>query len=42
MNLVVAVWSTARNLVFCSMLGYALAKLDFAGRNKVFGLVLAP
>ncbi|MFE2595245.1 carbohydrate ABC transporter permease [Streptomyces sp. NPDC059396] len=37
---VVAVLVTVSNLVFCSMLGYALAKLRFAGRNKVFALVL--
>ncbi len=29
------------NLLFCSMTGYALAKLRFAGRNLVFLLVLA-
>ncbi|MEU2784188.1 carbohydrate ABC transporter permease [Streptomyces sp. NPDC007110] len=40
-SLIVAVLVTACNLVFCSMLGYALAKLDFTGRSKVFGLVLA-
>ena len=28
------------NVVFCSMLGYALAKLDFPGKRMVFGLVL--
>ena len=28
------------NLVFCSMLGYALAKLDFRGKRVVFALVL--
>jgi multiple sugar transport system permease protein len=38
---VVAVAITAGNLVFCSMIGYALAKLDFAGRNKLFLLVMA-
>jgi multiple sugar transport system permease protein len=32
---------TLANLLFCSMAGYALAKLEFAGRSKVFGLVLA-
>ncbi|MFC7329067.1 carbohydrate ABC transporter permease [Marinactinospora rubrisoli] len=36
----VAALVTAGNLVFCSMLGYALAKLDFAGRGKIFALVL--
>lgn len=40
-SLIVAVLVTAGNLLFCSMLGYALAKLDFSGRSKVFGLVLA-
>ncbi|MCI3221965.1 carbohydrate ABC transporter permease [Streptomyces sp. NP-1717] len=39
-SLTVAVLVTASNLVFCSMLGYALAKLRFGGRNKVFALVL--
>jgi multiple sugar transport system permease protein len=38
---VVAVAITAGNLVFCSMIGYALAKLDFAGRNQLFLLVMA-
>ncbi|SEB68164.1 carbohydrate ABC transporter permease [Streptomyces sp. PAN_FS17] len=40
-SLIVAVLVTVSNLLFCSMLGYALAKLDFSGRSKVFGLVLA-
>ncbi|MHC3467817.1 carbohydrate ABC transporter permease [Streptomyces sp. 7R007] len=40
-SLIVAVLVTVCNLLFCSMLGYALAKLDFAGRSKVFGVVLA-
>ncbi|MEU3054635.1 carbohydrate ABC transporter permease [Streptomyces griseus] len=39
-SVIVAVLVTVSNLVFCSMLGYALAKLRFAGRNKIFGLVL--
>ncbi|MFD5186626.1 carbohydrate ABC transporter permease [Streptomyces sp. NPDC058357] len=39
-SVIVAVLVTVSNLVFCSMLGYALAKLNFAGRNKIFGLVL--
>jgi multiple sugar transport system permease protein len=38
---IVAIAVTAGNLVFCSMVGYALAKLRFAGRDKVFVLVLA-
>ena len=37
----VAVAVTVANLVVCAMLGYALAKLDFTGRTKVFGVVLA-
>jgi multiple sugar transport system permease protein len=36
----VAVAVTAGNLVFCSMVGYALAKLDFAGKRLLFLLVL--
>ena len=36
----VAASVTAGNLVFCSMVGYALAKLDFAGKRLLFGLVL--
>ncbi|MBL0778151.1 carbohydrate ABC transporter permease [Streptomyces albidoflavus] len=39
-SVIVAVLVTVSNLVFCSMLGYALAKLRFAGRSKVFGVVL--
>jgi multiple sugar transport system permease protein len=38
---VVATTITVANLIFCSMIGYALAKLDFAGRNKLFLLVMA-
>jgi multiple sugar transport system permease protein len=37
---VVAGLVTLANLLFCSMLGYALAKLRFAGRRALFGLVL--
>jgi multiple sugar transport system permease protein len=36
----VALAVTAGNLVFCSMVGYALAKLDFAGKRLLFALVL--
>jgi multiple sugar transport system permease protein len=36
----VALVVTAGNLVFCSMLGYVLAKFDFAGRKLLFRLVL--
>jgi multiple sugar transport system permease protein len=39
-SLLVAVAVTAGNLVFCSMVGYALAKLDFAGKRLLFALVL--
>ena len=38
---VVALVVTAGNLLFCSMIGYALAKLRFRGRNALFVLVLA-
>jgi len=38
---IIAVTVTLANLLFCSMAGYALAKLEFAGKRKVFGLVLA-
>lgn len=37
---VVALAITLGNLVFCSMLGYALAKLDFPGKRIIFVLVL--
>jgi multiple sugar transport system permease protein len=37
----VATAVTVGNLVFCSMLGYALAKLRFPGRRPLFLLVLA-
>ncbi|KQQ20738.1 sugar ABC transporter permease [Rathayibacter sp. Leaf299] len=36
----VAVVVTLGNIVFASMVGYALAKLTFRGRDLVFGLVL--
>ncbi|WP_327668578.1 MULTISPECIES: carbohydrate ABC transporter permease [unclassified Streptomyces] len=36
----VAVFVTACNLLFCSMLGYALAKLNFMGKRPVFAMVL--
>ncbi|MEU6259590.1 carbohydrate ABC transporter permease [Streptomyces sp. NPDC047043] len=38
---IVAAAVTAGNLLFCSMLGYALAKLEFRGRRAVFTLVIA-
>jgi multiple sugar transport system permease protein len=37
----IAVTVTVANLLFCSMAGYALAKLRFAGRSKIFGVVMA-
>ena len=40
-SLVVAVAVTLGNLVFAPMLGYALAKLQFAGKGVLMGLVLA-
>jgi multiple sugar transport system permease protein len=37
----VAVVVTIGNLIFCSMVGYALAKLTFRGKKLVFTLVMA-
>ena len=37
---IVAVVVTAGNLLFCSMLGYALAMLEFRGKKVVFLLVM--
>lgn len=37
---VVAVACVIGNLLFCSMAGYALAKMDFAGKRLLFSLVL--
>lgn len=37
---VVAVVTTVGNLLFCSAAGYALAKLPFAGKRVLFGIVL--
>ncbi|MCA1571809.1 MAG: carbohydrate ABC transporter permease [Chloroflexi bacterium] len=37
---VVAALVTAGNVVFCSMLGYALAKLSFPGKRVLFAVVL--
>lgn len=37
---VVAVAVTAGNLIFCSMLGYALALLDFKGKKALFTVVM--
>jgi len=38
---VVAIAITLGNIIFCSMLGYALAKLTFPGKKLIFGVVLA-
>ncbi len=37
---IVAVAVTLGNLAFCSMLGYALAKLEFRGRRLLFAIVM--
>ncbi|HMM96374.1 carbohydrate ABC transporter permease [Phycicoccus sp.] len=39
-SLVVAVVVTAGNLLFCSMLGYALAMLEFRGKRALFLVVM--
>ncbi|MEU4572665.1 carbohydrate ABC transporter permease [Nonomuraea sp. ATR24] len=39
-SLVVAVITVLGNLLFCSMVGYALAKMDFAGKRILLGVVL--
>jgi multiple sugar transport system permease protein len=39
-SVIVALLVTAGNLIFCSALGYALAKLKFPGKKLLFGLVL--
>lgn len=39
-SLLVAGAVTIGNMLFCSMLGYALAKLEFPGRRLLFALVL--
>ena len=40
-SLVVVVWSTLSVLVFDSLVGYTLAKLDFRGKNIIFICILA-
>lgn len=40
-SVLVALAVTAGNLIFCSMLGYALAKLEFRGQRAVFTVVIA-
>ena len=37
---IIAGVTTLSNLLFCSMVGYGLAKLHFAGRDKLFALIL--
>jgi multiple sugar transport system permease protein len=37
---IVALAVTVGNMVFCSMLGYALAKLNFPGKRALFAIVL--
>lgn len=39
-SFVVAAFVTLGNIIFSSMIGYALAKLDFRGKKLLFGLVL--
>jgi multiple sugar transport system permease protein len=39
-SLVVALSVTIGNMIFCSMLGYALAKLEFPGKRVLFVVVL--
>lgn len=39
-SVVVAVLTVLGNLLFCSMVGYALAKMDFPGKRTLFVLVM--
>lgn len=39
-SVVVALFTVAGNLVFCSMVGYALAKMDFPGKKALFVVVM--
>jgi len=39
-SIIVAVVVTAGNLLFCSMLGYALAMLEFPGKRALFAVVM--
>lgn len=39
-SIVVALFTVAGNLVFCSMVGYALAKMDFPGKKALFVVVM--
>lgn len=40
-SVIVAVFVVVGNLLFCSMVGYALAKMDFPGKKPLFIAVLA-
>ncbi|MCI2178688.1 MAG: carbohydrate ABC transporter permease [Ancrocorticia sp.] len=39
-SVVVSVVVVLGNLVFCSMMGYALAKMEFPGKKLIFGIVM--
>ncbi|MDK6251399.1 carbohydrate ABC transporter permease [Alloscardovia omnicolens] len=39
-SIIVAVITVLGNIIFCSMVGYALAKMQFRGKNIVFGAVM--
>lgn len=39
-SVIVAALTVVGNLIFCSMVGYALAKLDFAGKRALFTIVM--
>ncbi|MDU0346719.1 carbohydrate ABC transporter permease [Microbacterium sp. KSW2-29] len=39
-SIVVALFTVAGNLVFCSMVGYALAKMNFPGKKALFVVVM--
>ncbi|MDR0481606.1 MAG: carbohydrate ABC transporter permease [Cellulomonadaceae bacterium] len=40
-SVIVALFTVLGNLIFCSMVGYALAKMEFPGKKILFGLVMA-
>ena len=39
-SIIIAVFTTTGVIVFCSMVGYALAKLEFRGRNAIFYIII--
>lgn len=39
-SVIVALFTVLGNLVFCSMVGYALAKMDFPGKKILFAVVM--